>query len=494
MVTEEQVRLLRRKRMDGLTLVAAAAASGMSERTGRKWQRGPLPAQPREPRSWRTRPDPFAAVWESDIVPLLEADTDGGLETKTIFDELCRRRPGIFELGQLRTLQRRVRDWRAVQGPEQEVIFPQTHVVGRMGALDFTDCRELCITVGGLPFGHLLFHFVLAWSGWHWVQVAYSETFEALVSGLQGALWALGGVPTMVRMDNMSAATHELKRDHGRSFTKRFQAVLDHYDLRGSRIEPGESHQNGVAEKGHDLLKSALDQALRIRGSREFGSIEAWLRFVDTVIEERFHRGRAARVEEERRSLRKLPSSRVPEYTRLTTQVRRWSTIEVGKRSYSVPSRLIGHEVEIRQYSERLEVRYKGRLVETLPRLRGTAGNRIDYRHVIRSLARKPGAFACYRYREELFPSLVFRQAYDALRVGRGDRADVEYVRILDLAAHTGEAMVEAALDGLLNRAEAFDYATLKTLVQPQTVCVPFVHIEAPDLSQYDLLIAGDDA
>jgi hypothetical protein len=132
--------------------------------------------------------------------------------------------------------------------------------------------------------------------------------------------------------------------------------------------------------------------------------------------------------------------------------------------------------------------------VETLPRLRGTAGNRIDYRHVIRSLARKPGAFACYRYREELFPSLVFRQAYDALRVGRGDRADVEYVRILDLAAHTGEAMVEAALDGLLNRAEAFDYATLKTLVQPQTVCVPFVHIEAPDLSQYDLLIAGDDA
>jgi hypothetical protein len=495
MVTDEQVCLLRRKRMAGMTIEAAAAAAGMCERTAREWQSGPLPSACKGARHWRTRGDPFAEVWACEVVPLLEADADGGLEAKTVFAELCRLHPGVFEPGQLRTLQRRIRDWRAVNGSEQEVIFPQDHVPGRMGAIDFTDCRELQVTLCGVAFSHLLFHFVLAWSGWHWVQVAYSETFEALVSGLQGALWALGGVPVMLRMDNMSAATHELRVTGGRSFTKRFQAVLDHYDLRGSRIEPGESHQNGVAEKGHDLLKSALDQELRLRGSRDFESVEAWGQFVNAVIEKHFHQPRAARQAEERRVLRALPSSRIPDYTRFTVQVRRWSTVEIARRIYSVPSRLIGHEVEVRQYAERLEVRYKGRLVETLPRLRGDSPHRVDYRHVIWSLVRKPGAFACYRFREDLFPTLVFRRAYDALRQGRGERADVEYVRILHLAAASGEAAVGRALDTLLAEPGRLDYATVKALVQPEQVEVPDVHIAAPDFAEYDaLLVSGAEA
>lgn len=293
----------------------------------------------------------------------------------------------------------------------------------------------------------------------------------------------------------MSAATHELRATGGRSFTKRFQAVLDHYDLRGSRIEPSESHQNGVAEKGHDLLKSALDQALRLRGSREFASIEAWVVFVEQVIEERFHFGRAARLADERKALRPLPASRIPDYTRLLVQVRRWSTIEVGKRTYSVPSRLIGHEVEVRQYAERLEIRYKGRPVETLPRLRGDSGHRVDYRRVIWSLVRKPGAFACYRFREELFPTLVFRRAYDALRDVRGERADVEYVRILHLAASTSEAAVERALEALLSHGKRFDYSAVKAAVAPTQIAVPQVHIEAPNLADYDsLLVTGGEA
>lgn len=495
MVSDRQVRLLRKKRMENKTLEAAASAAGMSERTARKWQRGPLPSETKQPRTWRTRPDAFVEVWEAEIEPLLVADTEGKLEAKTIFAELCRKRPGEFEAGQLRTLQRRVRDWRAQYGPHKEVYFPQEHLPGRMGSFDFTHATELGVTIAGELFVHMFFQLVLAYSGWHYVQLAFGETFEALLKGLQGALWALGGVPERLRLDNLSAATHELVKTGGRTLTRRFADVVEHYGFQASRIEPGESHQNGVVEKGHDLLKSALEQALILRQSRDFPTVDAYMAFVHRVVDETFHTGREARLAEDRAALKPLPSTRLPEYTRATPTVRRWSTINVSSRIYSVPSRLIGHEVEARVYADVVEVRYGGRTIETMPRLRGNHAHRIDYRHVIWSLVRKPGAFAAYRYREDLFPTLVFRRAYDALRARRGDRADVEYVRVLHLAASTTESAVEQALVDLLNRGEPFDYMAVKAMAQPAEPSVPVVDIGVPELGQYDaLLAAGGDA
>ncbi len=491
MVSDRQVRLLRKKRMEKKTLEAAASAAGMSERTARTWQRGPLPSETKEPRAWRTRPDPFVEVWAAEIEPLLAADKEGKLEAKTIFAELSRKRPGAFEPGQLRTLQRRVREWRAERGPEKEVYFPQEHVPGRMASMDFTHATELGVTIMGVLFVHLFFEIVLAYSGWRFVQLAFGETFEALVKGLQDGLWALGGVPERVRQDNLSAATHELAKTGGRGLTRRFADVVDHFGFQSSRIRPGESHENGVVEKAHDLLKGALEQALLLRGSRDFPSVEVYMAFVGRVVEERFHQGREARIAEERAALKPLPSSRVPEYTRVVVDVRKWSTIPVAGHIYSVPSRLIGHEIEARVYADVVEVRYANKTVETMPRLRGEKAHRIDYRHVIWSLVRKPGAFAAYRYREDLFPSLVFRRAYDALRERRGDRADVEYVRVLHLAASTGERAVEQALSALLDRGEAFDYAAVKALAQPVEPSVPVIHIGAPDLRHYDVLLAA---
>ncbi|MEZ4311921.1 MAG: IS21 family transposase [Polyangiaceae bacterium] len=348
------------------------------------------------------------------------------------------------------------------------------------------------MTIAGVRFVHLFFELVLAYCGWRFVQLAFGETFEALLSGLQNALWALSGVPELVRMDNLSAATHELKQAGGRALTTRFAQVAEHYGFRVARIRPGESHENGVVEKAHDLLKSALEQALRLRGSRDFESVEAYMAFVQKVVDDKFHRGRESLLAEERRVLRALPASRLPEYTRVLVRVRRWSTIVVAKRSYSVPSRLIGHQVEARVYPDVLEIRLGDKLVETVPRLRGNDMHRIDYRHVIWSLVRKPGAFPAYRYREDLFPSLVFRRAYDALRAGRGDRADVEYVRILHLAASTHEATVERALAQALERGDRFDYATIKALAKPEAPQVPELHVGEPDLAHYDrLLTAG---
>ncbi len=491
LVTDAQVRRLREKRMAGKTLAAAAAAAGMSERAARKWQSGALPSTVKPPRTWRTREDPFANVWQSEVVPQLVADTDGRLQVLTLFRALCGRHPGRFQPGQLRTLQRRVREWRVQYGPDREVYFEQVAVPGREAAFDFSDASDLGVTLGNVAFPHLLFEWVLSYSRWTYVSLARSETFEALVAGLQGALWTLGAVPAVLRHDNLSAATHELRRSGGRQLTVRFREVLDHYGLRSSRIQPGKPHENGVAEQSHFRTKTAIDQALLLRGDRDFADEAAYLRFARAVVDETRNARAAPRLAEERPYLRPLPSARIPEYTTFRCVVRKWSTIRVGGRIYSVPSRLIGHTVEARQHPSTVEVLYGGRVLCSMPRLRGSAEHRIDYRHIIGSLVRKPGAFARYRFREELFPSLVFRAAYDALGRTHGERADVEYVRLLHLAATTGERRVEATLRARLDAGDPCDYASVQAQVRPPVPTVPVVHVPRPDLSQYDALLSG---
>ena len=491
MVTDTQVRRLREKRMDGNTLGAAAAAAGMCERTARRWQDGPFPSGTKTARTWRTRDDPFEDIWATEVVPRLVADDKGRLQALTLFDWLCTGHPGRFQPGQVRTLQRRVRDWRAQHGPDVEAYFEQTAVPGREGALDFTDASGLGVTIQGEPFPHLLFEWVLSFSGWTYVALAASETFEALVAGLQAAMWTLGAVPAVVRHDNLSAATHELKRSGGRQLTERFRGVLDHYGLRSSRIQPGEAHENGVVEQAHFRTKTAVEQALLLRGHGDFVDEATYEAFVQEVIERKRNAPAARRLADERPYLRPLPLAPVPNYTTFSCLVRRWSTIRVGGRTYSVPSRLLGHTVEARQHPTTVEVLYRGHVIDTMPRLRGDCDHRIDYRHIIGSLVRKPGAFARYRYREELFPSLAFRQAYDALCLTHGERADVEYVRLLHLAATTSERKVDATLTALLRDGQPFDYAGVQTLVAPPTPSVPALQIPPPDLAQYDALLRG---
>ena len=491
MVTDAQFWRLREKRMAGKTLTAAVAAAGMSERTARTWQRGALPSTVQGPRRWRTREDPFADVWQSEVVPQLVADTGGRLQVLTLFKALCQRHPGRFQPGQLRTLQRRVRDWRVQDGPDREVYFEQVAVPGREAAFDFTDASDLGVTLRGVGFPHLLFEWVLSYSRWTYVRLALSETFEALVAGVQGALWTLGAVPGVLRHDNLSAATHELRLSGGRQLTVRFRQVLDHYGLRSSRIQPGKPHEIGVAEQAHFRTKTAIEQTLPLRSDRDFDDESAYLRFVRAVVDEARNTAAATRLAEERPYLRPLPAARIPEYTAFQCVVRKWSTIRVGGRTYSVPSRLIGHTVEARQHPSTVEVVHGGRVLCTMPRLRGAADHRIDYRHIIGSLVRKPGAFARYRFREELFPSLVFRSAHDALGRTHGERADVEYARLLHLAATTGERRVETTLRARLDASDPCDYASVQAQVRPPVPTVPVVHVPRPDLTQNDALLSG---
>lgn len=479
--------------MQGKPLATAAAVAGMSERSGRRWRKGKLPSGKKQRRRhWRTRPDPFAGVWDEQIVPLLAADRDGVLAANTILEWLNRRHPGRFSTSQLRTLQRRIRHWRALEGPDREVFFPQVHPPGREAQVDFTSATKLRVTIAGEPFNHLLFEFVLSYSGWRYVAIARSETFLAFKQGLQGALWELGGCPAVVRSDNLSAVTHELRKTGGRALNWPYRQLLDHYGLKSTRTNRRSAHENGVVEQAHRRIKEAIAQELVLRGGRDFASRDDYSGFVGEVVKRRNSLAEP-KSEIERSRLRPLPAAQVPDYLSYRAAVSKWSTIRVSNRTYTVPPRLIGQKVEARLYADHLDVHYKGRFVERIQRATGSQRARVNYRHVIGSLVKKPGAFARYRWRDQLFPTLTFRRAYDALCNWRGRHsADVNYLRILQLAATTMESDVERALCRLLAEDRRFDCQDVRELVAPRPPSIPeLARLRAPDLGVYDRLLTG---
>lgn len=471
---------------DGKTLADAAMLAGMDEKTARKYRKAAsLPSQTPSSHTWRTRDDPFAVIWPE--VEALLSDSPA-LQAKALFEHLQRLHPGRFPDGQLRTLQRRIKHWRALHGPPREVYFPQTHHPGQLCASDFTSMNSLSVTLAGSPFPHLFYHFVLTWSNWETGTIAFSESFEALSEGLQNALQTLGGVPGAHRTDQLTAAVQsDLGGRDG--FTRRYAALLAHYGLCGRPTQPHSPHENGDAEQSHRRFKDAVLQDLLLRGSRDFSSREEYERFLASILD-RKNAGRTERFAEERGCLSPLPAKRLDSAKILSCRVTKSSTIFVAKNSYSVPSRLIGEKVEVRLGSESLSVFYGGECVErSIPRTRGEKRFVINYRHVIDWLVRKPGAFENYRWREDLFPTSRFRMACDAL-CGK-ERGTKEYLRILELAARENESAVDEALRCLFEAEEAVSYEAVEALVRSRTApeASRTVEIAAVDLASYDELL-----
>lgn len=471
---------------NGLPVSAAAAKTAMCDRTARKYRKvGRLPRDLAREHDWRTRPDPFEGVW-GEVQALLESAP--GLQSKTVFEELQRLYPGRFPQGQIRTLQRHIRDWRALRGPEKEVFFSQEHSPGEVGQSDFTVMDSLGITIAGELFPHLLYHFVLPYSNWEYEEIACSESFEALMEGVQGAVEALSAVPPNHRTDNLSAATHELVRSRGRGFNKRYRDFLAHYRMKPTANNPGKGHENGDVEKSHDLFKTAIDQRLLLRGSRDFAAEAEYRQFLRALREER-NLPRQAKLEEELARMQPLPAHRMPTFREISAVVCSTSIVRISTMVYSVPSRLIGHRLVARIHSRTIELLYRGEVIERLERTRGRQYPRIDYRHMISSLVRKPGAFRRYVYREALFPTLVFRRAYDALLERNARSADVEYLRILQLAATTMESTVEAAIASLLLEGKVPEFFLVERRAVPQATSCPELELSAPDLGLYDELL-----
>ena len=496
-VSDAQVRKLMEEMSKHGHIGMAAMKAGMDRKTARKYvQAGALPSAMIKPRDWRTRPDPFVEHWPEVEARLREAP---GLEAKTLLEWLADAYPDRYEPGQLRTLQRRVKTWRAEQGPEKNVVLAQQHRPGEAIQTDFTWATELGITLGGEPFPHMLCVVTLPYSNWRWATLARSESIAAIRGGLQRALFQLGRVPQWHQTDHSTAATHRLsRREEGaggeptpRPFNEDYLAIMRHFGMKPRTTAVGAKEQNGDVEASNGALKRNLEQALLLRGSRDFESADVWQAFVDARCMQA-NRTRGPRLTDELLAMRELNVARLPEFVEDRVRVSEWSTVRVRHCSYSVPSRLISEWVDVRIFEEAIVVLYKNTIQLSCERLRGRHQRRIDYRHVIWSLVRKPGGFARYIYREEMFPSVTFRRAYDALQTSHaGVKGDLEYLRILHHAASTLEADVEAALTLLLadpSRALTSDAVKALTVTKAPPE-VPQLAPHAVDLAPYDALL-----
>ena len=487
MVTDQQVRRLFKLVHTTKNFGIAAAKSGMDEKTARKYLKlGKLPSEIKGAHDWRTRKDPFGDQW-TEIRSKLELNP--GLEAKTIFEDLQRRYPGLFSDGQLRTLQRRIKVWRALAGPTKEIFFSQIHKPGQLGQSDFTHMDKLEIMIAGKPFDHLIYHFVLTYSNWETGTICFSESFESLSEGLQNALWTLGGVPEKHRTDRLTTAVQ--KADHPDEFTHRYQDLLDHYRITGCKTNPNSPHENGDVEQRHHRFKRAVEQSLLLRGSRDFTNRNEYKQFLEKLFEQ-LNAGRKQRFLEEQSVLRRLPDRRIEACKKVSAKVGPSSTIRVNHNVYSIDSRLIGERIEVRLYVEHLDIWYGQKKVDTLPRLRGEGKHAINYRHIIDSLVRKPGAFENYRYRDDLFPTTRFRIAYDSLKRRHVlSVAAKQYLNILYLAARVSEIAVDNVLRILIENDLEISDEQVKPMVESEQAlpAITEIHIAAVDLSSYDELL-----
>jgi hypothetical protein len=494
MITNQQYKRLMSEYKRTENVSDSAMKADVDRHTARKYiEAGKSPAELQVQHTWRTRPDPLDKIWE-EVAAMLRGAPE--LEAKTLFEYFLDRPESGLEEGHLRTFYRRVRHWRATQGPEREVFFAQEQQPGQLLQLDWTYARELKVTIQGEELDHLFCHCVLPYSNWQWASRCISESFLSLVSGLQGALGQLGRCPSHLGTDNTSAATHELEQMPGRprGYNSDYLELCTHYDLTPLTINVACPHEHGDVESQNRHLKRRLEQHLILRGSRDFSSLEEYDRFVLRVVQAA-NAKRQKHLAEELARMRPLPAGRLAEYREYEPVVSSHSLIRVRKHTYSVPSRLIGHTLRVELYEAELKVYLARDFLFCLPRLRGDRGALVDFRHIIGPLLRKPGAFIHYRHREALYPSAVFRAAYDRLVADHGERPGViEYLQVLKLAAEQSVEKVQPALQGRLALSGKWRATQVREALVPATRKVIELAGLTPNLAVYDRLLEGEVA
>lgn len=492
-VTDHQMRLFMKFRQTNTTAVAAAKASISIATAYRLEKDARLPSQKKAPRE-RRRPDPLADIFDAEIVPMLKAAP--GIRAIAIFDEMIRRHPELGA-GIRRTIERRIRSWRAIHGEEQEIIFRQVHVPGRMGLSDFTDMAGAGITIAGVALDHRLYHFRLAYSGFEHAHVVLGgESFVALAEGLQNALWSLGGVPLEHRSDSLSAAFRNLDKDARADLTVRYEDLCGHYGMTPSRNNAGVAHENGSIEGPHGHLKRAINDALLMRGSRDFDDLAAYRRFVDEIVS-RCNARNSKRIDIERVELQELPGRRTSDYEEVTVRVTSSGGFRLRKVFYTVPSRLIGHRIRVRLFDDRLDIFIGGTQLMTLPRGRASPSGKhdqvVNYRHVIHSLRRKPMALLNLVYRDQLFPREAYRRTFDMLMEHLPERqACRTMVDLLALAHERGcERELADQLTVSLQARRLPDMAALRERFAPDPDRLPNVVVRLAPLNAYEALLGA---
>ena len=474
---------------------AAAAKASISIATAYRIEKDPrLPSQRKAPRE-RRRPDPLGDIFKAEVVPMLQASP--GLRSVAIFEEMIRRHPELGG-GIRRTLERRIRSWRAIHGAEREIIFRQVHEPGRMGLSDFTDMGDAGIAIAGAALDHRLYHFRLAYSGFEHAHVVLGgESFVALAEGLQNALWSLGGVPREHRTDSLSAAFRNLDTQACTDLTRRYDEFCHHYGMTPSRNNTGIAHENGAIEGPHGHLKRAIQDALLMRGSADFADLAAYRGFIDEIVSRRNVRN-AKRIDLERAELQPLPGQRTSDYEEVSVRVTSSGGFTLRKVFYTVPSRLIGHRLRVRLFDDRLDLFIGGTPLMTLTRGRPHASGKhdqvVDYRHVIHSLRRKPMALLSLVYRDQLFPRDAYRRTFDALLMRLPERQACRVMTDLLALAHERGCESELAdkLSTALETGQLPDMAALRAHFAPDPAALPNVEIHLAPLNVYEALIGAD--
>ncbi|WP_429577598.1 IS21 family transposase [Paraburkholderia youngii] len=490
-VNDHQMRLYMKYRLKEQPTTAGARA-GFSAATAYRIEQDPrLPSQKKAPRG-RRRPDPLAAIFDAEIVPLLQSAP--GIRPVAVLDEMLRRHPDLP--GNVRrTLERRIRDWRALHGEQRDVMFRQVHEPGRLGLSDFTEMDSLGVTVAGVELDHRLYHFRLACSGFEHAHVILGgESYVALAEGLQNALWSLGGAPREHRSDSLSAAFRNLAREVRDDLTSRYEALCLHYGMQPTRNNRGIAHENGSIESPHGHLKSAVRDALLLRGSSDFAELEAYRRFIDEIVG-RVNARNGRRIEAERALLQPLPAQRTSDYEETRVYVTSTGGFVLRKVFYTVPSRLIGHRLRVRLYDDRLQLFLGSTAMMTLQRGRpgpnGKHGHVINYRHIIHALRRKPMALLNLVYRDQIFPREAYRLTFDRLLEQLPEReACKTMVELLNLAHERNcEAQLAQALEQCLADAQLPDLDTLRSRFEAKPASMPKVHVQVAALSDYEVLL-----
>jgi transposase InsO family protein len=477
-------------RKQGQTQEQASAKAGVSERSARRIEDGRIGVLENKERHWRTRKDPFAEVWDSEVVPLLEKQP--ALDATTLFEDLQDRHRGKFGNGKKRTFQRRVKAWKALHGPDKEVMFRQVQEPGRQGLSDFTELKDVAVTIAGEPLEHRLYHFRLAYSGWSHLKVVLGgESFSALAEGLQEALWRLGGAPMEHRTDSLSAAYKNLSAEDREDLTERYEGLCAHYGMAATRNNRGVSHENGAVESPHGHIKRRIAQALLLRDSADFASVEEYRQWLDALVG-RFNRRCSEALAVEREKLQALPARRTTDYSEQVVAVTTSSTIEVKRVLYSVPARLVGERLRLHIFDDRIEAFVGSTRAITLPRVYAVNRERarcIDYRHLIAALVRKPQAFRYSQLREDLLPNATYRAIWQHLDSHLEARAACK--RIVGILALAARADCEQALGAyLLERIAAGDIPGLHALEQrfePERNAGATVALDAPHGAQHPL-------
>jgi hypothetical protein len=483
MISDKQVKKYMRCRLV-MTKEKAAAKCGISANTARKYEKlnllpSEIQSKPRNEEACHS----FVKHWDEISGMLKESPS---LMGKTILGYLIDRYPGEYKPSQIRGLQRQMQKWRIESGKDKEVRFPQHIRPGIQSQSDYTVMNELNITINTQHFKHILYHFMLPYSLWEDIMICYSESFETLTKGYEQAVFKLGGVMSEHRTDNLSAATKRMGCK--RTFTESWKQFLKHYDVNPSRNNPGQSHENGSIEKSNDLIKKAIDQELMLRGSRDFRSISDYNVFIDDIVKRR-NKLRAPRISEEEGYLYHLPTHKwyAPKVT--SAKVTNYSLINVENVIYSVPSRLIGSQLTVHILHDEIRLLFGRKCIHTMQKYQ--SGPVIDYRHIIDSLIKKPGAFLNYQYRENLFPRKSFRLAYDKLCDNDVKNGHKHYLKLLKEAKMSGESEVSMAIDIILEDGGIPLAATVKGLVYLPKPS-PTVEIKTPSLEEYDNLLTGN--